>query len=112
MEKKTIFDIPPPQKVKVTEYDLDVYKCSNCGMEVKAKHIDCPQTGNMGIYLLNYITMLKYNLRGPIRRVQEFLLDNNDLALSVKGINDALLRVGDACRNEYSQIRDCIRRSK
>ncbi len=112
MEKKTIFDLPPPQKIRVTEYDLDVYKCSNCGMEVKAKHIDCPQTGDMGIYLLNYITMLKYNLRGPIRRVQEFLMANNDLGLSVKGINDALLRVGDACRSEYTAIRDRIRRSR
>ena len=111
-EKKTIFDIPPPQKVKVTEYDLDVYRCGNCGREVKPVHRDCPQTGDMGIYLLNYITMLKYNLRGPIRRVQEFLKINNDLDLSVKGINDAILRVGDACKNEYIAIQNRIRRSK
>ena len=111
-EKKTIFDIPPPQKIKITEFDLDVYKCSSCGIEVKAKHIDCPQVGDMGIYLLNYITMLKYNLRGVIRKVQEFLKTNNDLNLSVKGINDALLRVGDACRSEYAAIQDRIRRSK
>ncbi|EQD74708.1 transposase, partial [mine drainage metagenome] len=68
MEKKTIIDIPPPQKIKVTEYDLDVYRCGNCGAEVKAKHRDCPTTGDLGIYFLNYITMLKYNLRGPMRR--------------------------------------------
>ncbi len=111
-EKKTIFDLPPPQKVKVTEYDLDVYKCSSCGTEVKAKHRDCPMTGDMGIYLLNYITMLKYNLRGPIRRVQEFLKTNNDIDLSPKGINDALIRVGDACRSEYTAIRDRIRHSR
>ena len=111
-EKKTIFDIPPPQKVKVTEYDLDVYRCGNCGREVKSVHRDCPQAGDMGIYLLNYITMLKYNLRGPIRRVQEFLKINNDLDLSVKGINDAILRVGDACKNEYIAIQNRIRRSK
>ena len=111
-EKKTIFDIPPPQKIKITEFQLDVYKCSNCGSEIRSKHIDCPQTGDMGIYLLNYITMLKYNLRGVIRKVQEFLLRNNDLKLSVKGINDALLRVGDACRNEYTAIQERIRRSK
>ena len=66
----------------------------------------------MGVYLLNYITMLKYNLRGVIRRVQEFLITNNNLNLSVKGINDALLRVGDACKSEYTAIRDRIRRSK
>ncbi len=111
-EKKTIFDIPPPQKVKVTEYDLDVYKCSNCGREVKSVHRDCPQTDDMGIYLLNYITMLKYNIRGVIRRVQEFLMVNNSLDLSVKGINDALLRVGDACKSEYDTIQNRIRRSK
>ncbi|EQD54935.1 transposase IS66, partial [mine drainage metagenome] len=70
------------------------------------------QVGGMGIYLLNYITMLKYNLRGPMRRVQEFLLNNNELDLSVKGINNALLRVGDACRNEYNAMRNRIRRSK
>jgi transposase len=112
MEKKTIFDIPPPQKIKVTEYDLDVYKCSNCGSEIRSRHKDCPQKGDMGIYLLNYITMLKYNLRGVIRRVQEFLATNNDLNLSVKGINDALMRVGDACSTEYTRILERIRLSK
>ncbi len=104
-EKKTIFDIPPPQKIKVTEYDLDVYRCSNCGMYVKSKHRDCPQERDMGIYLLNYIKMLKYNLLGVIKKVQEFLSVNNDIDLSVKGINDALLRVGDICKSEYMNIR-------
>ena len=111
-EKRTIFDIPPPQKVVVTEYDIDVYRCSSCGTEVKAKHRDLPQKGDMGIYLLNYITMLKYNLRGVIRRVQEFLMVNNSLDLSIKGINDALLRVGEACSSEYARIRDRIRNSR
>ena len=111
MEKRTVFDIPPHQKVVVTEYDIDVYRCSSCGTEVRAKHRDLPQKGEMGIYLLNYITMLKYNLRGVIRRVQEFLMVNNSLDLSIKGINDALLRVGEACSSEYARIRDRIRKS-
>ena len=111
-EKRKILDIPPPQKTKVTEYDRDVYKCSSCGSEVRAKHKDFPNKSDMGIYLLNYIRMMKYNLRGPIRRVQEFLLAHNDLDISVKGINDALLRVGDACKSEYYTIQNCIRRSK
>ena len=111
-EKRTIFDIPPPQKIVVREYDLDVYKCGNCGSEVRAGHRDLPQKGDMGIYLLNYITMLKYNLRGSIRRVQEFLIANNDLDLSIRGINDALMRVGEASKAEYDAIQDRIRKSK
>ena len=45
IEKKIISDIPPPQKIRVTEYDLEVYRDSNCGMCVKSKHMDCPQEG-------------------------------------------------------------------
>ncbi len=112
MEKRTIFDIPPPQKIVVTEYDVDVYRCNNCGSEVKARHRDLPQKGDIGIYLLNYITMLKYNLRGLIRRVQELLIANNNLDLSTKGINDALLRVGDASRKEYDAIRNRVSHSR
>ena len=58
-EKRIVFDIPPPQKIVVTEHAVDGYRCNNCGSEVEARHRDLPQEGDMGIYLLNYITMLK-----------------------------------------------------
>ena len=96
-EKRMIFDIPPPQKVMVTEFQVDVYKCSTCNTEIKAKHPDMPQKGGMGVYLL------KYNLPSVIRRVQEFLKVYNNLDLSIKGIYDALIRVGEACRSEYER---------
>ena len=79
---------------------------------MRATHRDCPQTGDMDIYLLNYIVMLKYNLRGPIKKVQEFLGANNDLDLSVKGIRDPFFGVGDACKSEYVARQNRIRRSK
>ena len=37
MEKRTIFDIPPPQKVVAREFDVDVYRCSSCDIESKAQ---------------------------------------------------------------------------
>jgi hypothetical protein len=49
LEKQTIFDIPPPQKVKVIEYDPSVYKRSRFGTKVMAKYMDMPQKGDMGI---------------------------------------------------------------
>ena len=108
-EKWKILGIPPSHKLKVIEYDIDVYKC---GRKVKSVHRDCPQAGDIGIYLLKYIIMLKYNLWGPIGRVQEFLMINNNLDLNVKEINDALIRVGDACKSEYYTIQNRVRRSK
>ena len=66
----------------------------------------------MGIYLLNYITILKYNLRGVIMRVKKFLIANDNLYLRVKGINNGLLMMGDASCSEYLGIRGGIHRSK
>ena len=57
-------------------------------------------------------TMLKYNLRGVIRRVQEFLKMNNNLYLIARGINDALLRVSEPCKSEYASIQGRFRKSK
>jgi transposase-like protein len=111
-ETRVIEELPPPQKIKVTQYDLDIYKCPNCGLEVKAKHENCPHEGNFGIYLLVYITMLKFHLRGVIRKIRDFLAYNNSFEISVMGINNVLLRVGNACKGGYEQIIEKIRNAK
>jgi len=111
-ETKIIEDIPPPGKIKVTQFDMDVYRCPNCGAEVKAKHKDCPQIGDIGIYLLVYMTMLKYYLRGPLRRVKDFLYYNDSFEISPKGVMDGLLRVGDSCKKGYKDLIRKIRNSR
>ena len=41
-QKNTIFNISPQENIKVTEYDFNIYKCGNCGIEAMSKHRDCP----------------------------------------------------------------------
>lgn len=111
METKTIEDIIPPRelKVKVTRYDLHDYKCQSCGHEFSTRHERCPQVGTIGPALLVLIAMLKYYLRGPIRRVQDFLRQMCGLDLSTKGVHDVLLRVAEACRGEYERTLGRVR---
>ncbi|MDP2765866.1 MAG: IS66 family transposase [Candidatus Methanoperedens sp.] len=108
-EKSVIEDLPPPQKIKVTQYNRWGVKCHDCGHQFTSKHPDCPKVGNFGIFLLVYIVMLKFHLRGVIRKIQDFLMHNNDFDISVKGIHDILLRVGDACKDEYDRKIEKIR---
>jgi len=108
-EQSVIEDLPPPQKIKVTQYNRWGVKCRDCGHQFISKHPECPKTGNFGIFLLVYIVMLKFHLRGVIRKIQDFLVHNNDFDISVKGIHDILLRVGDACKNEYNKKLEKIR---
>lgn len=112
VEKSVIEDIPPPQKIKITQFNRREVKCLDCGHQFISKHPDCPRVGNFGIYLLVYITMLKYHLRGVLRKIQDFLLYNHNFEISAKGIHDILLRVGDVCKIEYDKKIDKIRKAK
>lgn len=112
IESRIIEDMPPPQKIKVTKFDMAEYVCPHCGKKVKSKHEDCPQIGNFGIYLLIYITMLKYHLRGPLRKIKDYLLYAHDFEISTKGVHDVLLRVGDVCRDSYNDTVQKVRNAE
>lgn len=109
VESRTIEELPPPPKIKVTQYDLHTYQCSGCGYKSTATHPECPRVGNLGIRLMTHITMMKYRQRGVLRRIQENLWDQHDFPLSPKGVHDVLLRVGDACQPRYMQLLQKIR---
>jgi len=111
-EISIIEDIPPPQKIKTTQYNLWEVKCRDCGHQFISKHPDCPKTGNFGIYLLVYIVMLKFHLRGVIRKIQDFVMKYNEFEISPKGIHDILLRVGSACKKDYEDKIQKIRSAK
>lgn len=108
-ETHIIEDIPPPRKITVTQYELARYECPHCGHAFTATHEDCPQEGRFGIHVLSHITLLKFHLRGVIRKVQDSLQYNNAFPISTKGIHDILLRVGRACRNEYQRLQQKVR---
>ncbi len=107
-------DILPPRevKVKVTQYDLHSYKCPHCGHEFSTRHERCPQVGTIGPSLMVYTTMLKYHLRGTIRKVQGFLAQYSGFVISTKGVHDILLRVAEACRGEYERTLEKVRAAR
>lgn len=111
-ESRTIEEIPPPAKIQVTRYDLHKYICPVCGMLLKATHPDCPIVGGLGVRLMTHITLLRFQLRGVLRRIQEFLKYNKNLDLSATGVNDVLLRVGNAFQSGYEQLLWKIRNAR
>ena len=111
-ETSVIEDMPPPQKITTTQYNRWEVKCLDCGHQFISKDPECPKTGSFGIFILVYIVMLKFFLRGVIRKIQDFVLRYNDFEISPKGIHDVLLRVGEACKNDYEDKIQKIRRAK
>jgi len=104
VESKTIEEIPPPPKIQVTRYDLHHYVCPVCGMSLRATHPECPMVGGLGVRLMTQIILLRFQLRGVLRRIQEFLWSHRGFELSATGVNDVLLRVGNAFQSGYEQL--------
>lgn len=109
VEETVIEDIPPPPKIKVIQYNRHKYRCRNCGHKFKAKQGDCPKGGRFGLNLLVYLTMLKFHLRGVLRRIRDFTSHVNSLSITPKGIQDAIFRVGEACKEKYFSMLQQIR---
>jgi transposase len=111
VESTTIEDIPPPPKIKVTQYNVHFYKCRKCGHRFTAKDnkYTYPEEGRFGINLLIYVAMLKFSLRGVIRRIGDFAAAAISFVISPKGLLDMLYRVAEACKAEYLRILGRIR---
>ena len=74
-----------------------------------------PQKGRFGVNLLVYLIMLKFSLRGVLLllcRIKDFAFRLNTFEITPKGIQDAILRVGAACKTAYSLNIDKIRKAK
>lgn len=105
IRKRIIEDIMASvQALQAIQFNQHTVTCKDCGYEFISKHPDCPNEGNFGPNILVYITMLKYHMRGTIRKIEEFLDYKDDLQISPKGILDALNRVGMTCKKEYDQL--------
>ena len=111
--KRIIEDIlTSVQTIQATQFNQHTIICKDCGHEFVSKHTDCPDEGNFGPNLLVYMTMLKYHMRGTIRKIEEFLDYKDDFQISPKGVLDALNRVGKTCKKEYDQLIRKIRNAK
>ncbi len=97
------------QQIRATQFDRSVVKCHDCGHEFTAKDEDCPQEGRFGINLLVYVTMLKFMLRGVLRKICGFTKHVNGFDITPKGVQDMLLRVGGACEKEYQRTLQRVR---
>ena len=106
-----IEELPPPRNIKVIKYEFHRYECPYCGQGFTTSHKDCPSEGVFGFNVLTNITMLKYHLRGVLRRIQDYLYYLWGLKISVTGIHDVLFRVGDACKNEYFRILNRVKKA-
>ncbi len=106
---RIITDIPDPQPVKVTDYILHVYDCPKCHEEIVADHPDLPKEGDFGKNILACVTLMKYEDRLPLRKIQDALERQYELKISPGTIFDFTRRTVVSVVGVYGTILEQIR---
>jgi transposase len=109
IDSKIIEEIPKPQPIIITEYNIARYKCPSCQKEVVARDPGCPHEGKFGKNVIALATLLKYDGRLPHRKIHKTLTRLYGLKVSPATILDLTRRAADAIRSEYDSILSKIR---
>jgi transposase len=96
IDSKIIEEIPKPQPIIITEYNIARYKCPSCQKEVVARDPGCPHEGKFGKNVIALATLLKYDGRLPHRKIHKTLTRLYGLKVSPATILDLTRRAADA----------------
>ena len=110
-KKKLLEDIPEIVRTRTVEYEVEGYECGDCGAVFWGVHQDLPKTGNFGINLMVTVVMIKFLLRGVLRKGVGFLATCFGMKLAPATFNEIVGRVADAAQAEYEALRLRIRES-
>jgi len=103
VKRRIVEEFPNLQPMEVIEFLETHYECPSCKAKVIAKHSDCPPDGRFGKNVLVQTTLLKYEERVPLRKIQ-VVLQRNGLTITPASILDIHRRVSEWLRPEYEKI--------
>lgn len=106
---EVIEEIPKPQPVMVTEYNIANYRCPGCPKEVVASDAECPSEGWFGNNIIAQTALLKYEDRLPHRKIQDALRRLHGLNMSPATVVDLTRRAAEVVQSEYDAILNKIR---
>jgi transposase len=109
--KRVTEEIPVPVKPKVIETKIHRKKCKNCGNVFIPPQNTVPLEGKFGINLMILILMMKFLLRGVLRKAASFLEYGFAFTITPASVNSVVKRAANAATNEYAELKNRIKNS-
>lgn len=109
--KRVIEDIPEPQPITVTQYNIHTYLCKNCAEVNIPSHPDLPLEGRFGKNLLAQVVLKKYEDRLPLEKVASSLQREHGIIMTPATVLKILDRVTGSCEPFYASLRRRVLRS-
>ena len=109
--KRIVEEIPIPVKPKVTENEIHKKKCNDCGKVFIPPQNTVPLEGKFGINIIILVIMMKFLLRGVLRKTASFLGYGFAFTITPASVNSMVKRAANAANSEYESMKVRIRNS-
>jgi len=106
-----IEEIPPEIKPVVQEIIRDVNQCNKCKLKFVASDWQTPKQGRFGINLMVLTIMLRFIVRGVMRKTASFLDASFAVKLAPASVQAIISRAAQAGNAEYEILKMRIRAS-
>lgn len=106
---KTTEEIPEPVAPKVVDNEIHEKKCLDCGLRFIPPQNTVPLKGKFGINLIVFVMLMRFLLRGVLRKTASFLDAGFALKITPATVNAILKRAAEAADVEYDGLKRRIR---
>jgi len=104
-------EVQEPEPPEIIESEIHQKKCLDCGTKFIPPQNTTPLKGSFGINLMVLVIIIKFLLRGVLRKTSSFLETNHAFKITPAALNEIIRRVADAAEKEYKEIKQRIKNS-
>lgn len=101
-----IVEFPEPETI---EAEIHEKECKDCGLVFIPRDNTIPLQGKFGINIMVLVILIKFVLRGVLRKTASFLDDGFALKMTPATVNAIVKRVANAADMEYAKMKERIR---
>jgi len=109
VKERYVEDIKPP-KLHVKKYLIKRKWCNKCEKIVYKQPDDVLPNCRFGVYLMVFITFLKYGLRLPYNKISEFLEKFYGITVTETGLYNSILIMEKYFGPKYEDLKDELRK--
>ena len=108
---RTTEEIPEPVTPKIVANEIHAKECRDCGFKFIPPKNTVPLKGKFGINLIILVVLMRFLLRGVLRKTTSFLVAGFAFKISPATTNAIIKRAAEAADGEFEALKRKIRNS-
>lgn len=109
--KQVVEEIQEPEPPEIVENEIHKKKCLDCNKIFIPPQNKTPLEGSFGINLMVIVVMIKFLLRGVLRKTASFLETSHSFTITPAALNEIIFRVANAAEKDYEDMKIRIKNS-